>query len=416
MFIIPKTKKMNKYILLLIVNLLNFHGVHAQISLIGASASQNPDVISIVEWQAFDSASVTVNPTVLQAYLFGSSVFDAWNSNYYLTGISADTNGLLLFNSKTKAQTFSGYTSFSNITEIDMSTGKIYNLTSDSVGYINVNEYDIKTGSDSLLGVIYEPGILGIIADATGFDSNNGILYYVGYDNSPNYCLYAISVRSSDFLFTKTTITAVAPGNNFSGLNYDNINNTLFALNAQFDSTWNYTGSYVVEINKTTGDVITRGSLAEFPYFVAGSSSFDQNSGSMLLLGINTNNELKMIVFDTYSDTYQTGYVPVVSEIVCDNSAFARNAYTTTSIHDMETTSMKLFPNPAQKTITLSGMNTSNGEMLVRIYSLNGQLVFQENPIFSSTITLDVSPMKSGTYLLKLIDKERVETRKLIIK
>lgn len=417
MLIIPKAQNMKKYILMLIVNLLYFHGVHAQINLIGTSASQNPDVISIVEWQALDSTSVTSYPTLLEVYLFGSSVFDAWNSNYYITGFGADTSGLLSFNSETNTQTISGFTSFSNITEIDMSTGKIYNLTSDSVGYISVNEYDIKTGSDSLLGVIYEPGILGIIADATGFDSNNGILYYAGYDNTPYHCLYAISVRSDNFSFTKTTLTADAPGNNFTGLNYDNINNTLFALNAQFDSTWNYTGSYIVEINKTTGDVTPRCSLAEFPYFVAGSSSFDQNSGSMLLVGIDTNNVLKMIIFDTYSDTYQAGYIPGnVSEIVCDNSAFARNAYTTTSIREMGTSSMKIFPNPAEKTITLSGMNTSTGEMLVSIFSLSGQLVFQENSHFRPTITVDVSSLISGAYMLKIISKERVETRKLIIK
>lgn len=252
---------MKKHLLSLSVILLSVFGTQAQISLIGSAASQNPDVISIVKWQALDSASLTTYPTVLEAYLFGSSVFDSWNGNYYLTGISADTSGLLSFNSGTNTQTISGYTSFSNITEIDMSTGKIYNLTSDAVGYINVNEYDIRTGTDSLLGVISEPGVLGIVADATGFDSNNGILYYVGYDNSPFYSLYAISVRSDEFSFTKTTITGVAPANNFSGLNYDNINNTLYALNAQFDSTWSYTGSYVVEIDKTTGNVILRARL-----------------------------------------------------------------------------------------------------------------------------------------------------------
>lgn len=407
---------MKKYILAFGLTLLSFYGTKAQINLIGSSASQNPEVISIVKWQALDSTSLTSHPTVLEAYLFGSSVFDAWNSNYYITGISADTSGLLSFNSQANTQTISGYTTFSNITEIDMSTGKIYNLTSDSIGYISVNEYDIRTGTDSLLGVIYEPGILGIIADATGFDSNNGILYYVGYDNSPNYCLYAISVRSNEFSFTKTTITAVAPANNFSGLNYDNINNTLYALNAQFDSTWNSTGSYVVEIDKTTGNVILRGSLAEFPYFVAGSSSFDQNSGSLLLVGIDSSFQEKMIVFNTYDNTYLTGYVPGnVSEIVCDNSAFARSAYTTTSIRDIETTSLKLYPNPAGKTITLSDLNTFAGETLVSIFSLNGQLVYEENVYFNSSLTLDVSSLKSGTYLLKMISNEGVETRKLII-
>ena len=35
-----------------------------------------------------------------------------------------------------------------------------------------------------------------------------------------------------------------------------------------------------------------------------------------------------MIVFNTYTNTYETGFVPgSVSEIVCDNYAFAQSAY-----------------------------------------------------------------------------------------
>lgn len=408
---------MKKPILSLIVLLLICSGIRAQISLIGASASQNPDVISIVKWQALDTASITNYPTPLEAYVFGSSVFDSWNSNYYITGISADTSGLLTFNTETNTNTIGAYRTFSSITEIDMSTGKIYNLTADSIGYFSVNEYDIKTGEDSLLGVIYEPGIIGIIADATGFDSNNGILYYAGYDNSPNHCLYAIPVRNSDFSYTKTSLLAEGPGNNFTGLNYDNINNTLYALNARFDSTWNYTGSFVVEIDKISGAVITRGSLSEFPYFVAGSSSFDQNSGSMLLVGIDTSNVLKMIVFDTYSNTYLSGFVPGnVSEIVCDNSAFARSAYTTTSIKDTETSRMMLYPNPAGGTVTLQGLYSSGSETQVKIFSLSGQLVLQQNSLAGPTMVLDISHLKTGTYLLRVVSDEGVETRKLLVK
>ena len=149
---------MKKHILILSLLILLLPGAKAQISLIGASAAQNPNVISIVKWQALDTSSLISYPTFLEAYVFGSSVFDAWNGNYYLTGISADTSGLFAFNTVTNTQTISDYTTFSSITEIDMSTGKIYNLTSDSIGYFNVNEYDIRTGEDSLLGVIYEPG------------------------------------------------------------------------------------------------------------------------------------------------------------------------------------------------------------------------------------------------------------------
>jgi len=409
---------MKKNILTLFIFLFAFNILNAQINLIGSSGSQNPDVISVVKWQALDPTSVTSYPTAFEAYLFGSSVFNSWSGNYYLTGIGADTSGLLSFNTETNTQTISPYTTFSNITEIDMSTGKIYNLTADSTDYFSVNEYDIKTGNDSLLGVIYEPGILGIIADATGFDSNNGILYYVGYDNSPYYSLYAIPVRDSDFSYTKTTLFAEGPGNNFTGLNYDNINNTLYALNARFDSTWNYAGSFVVEINKTSGEVITRGSLAEFPYFVAGSSSFDQNTSSLLLVGIDTNFMARMIVFNTIDNTYEAGFVPDnVSEIVCDNSAFARNAYTTTAVKEQEAKpiEIKLYPNPATDKITLLNLPAAAAEIQITIFNLTGQLVLNQNYKPLQQLELNISALKPGNYLLQIKTNASVETRKLVI-
>jgi hypothetical protein len=54
---------------------------------------------------------------------------------------------------------------------------------------------------------------------------------------------------------------------------------------------------------------------------VGGSSQFDQNSGTFLLVGITESNSLEMIAFDTYTNTYVTGFVPDnVSEIACDNT------------------------------------------------------------------------------------------------
>ena len=303
---------MKTFKLFVFIFALSCLGGQAQINLVGASINSGTGQIDILKWQALDSSSVTTYPTILQGYLFNSSVFDAYNSNYYLQGITATSSGLLSFNTVTNEATLSPYGTFSNITEIDMSTGKIYTLTSDSIGYIIVNEFDLNTGTDSVLGVIIEPGILGIISDATGFDSNNGILYYVGYDTVPSNCLYSIPVRDPVFSWSKTTLLTTAPGNNFSSVNYDNVNNILYASNAEYDSAFNYIGNKVVEINKTSGEVITRGVLAGFPWFVGGSSSFDQFSGSFMLVGIDTNNVQSMIVFDTYSNTYQTGFVPNV--------------------------------------------------------------------------------------------------------
>jgi hypothetical protein len=392
--------------------LLTSLDINAQINLVGASI--NAGNIDILKWQALDSASVTAHPTILQGYVFGSSVFDAYNSNYYLTGITSNSSGLLSFNTVTNDATLIPYNTFSSITEIDMSTGKIYNLTSDSIGYITVNEFDINTGTDSVLGVISEPGILGIIADATGFDSNNGILYYIGYDTIPSTCLYGIPVRNPVFSWSKTTLLTTAPGNNFSSVNYDNVNNILYASNAEYDSAYNYTGNRVVEIDPVTGEVISRGILTGFPYYLAGSSSFDQNSGSFLLVGFDTAFIQRMIIFNTFTNTFETGFVPGnVSEIVCDNYAFAQSRYGIVSVNEKDKQDVSVFPNPATSKFTLR-VKGFEDSFTAKIFNVNGRECFS-GQIHNPETEISTEFLSKGFYYVTLENQKLRQTHKLIV-
>ncbi|NVO19217.1 MAG: T9SS type A sorting domain-containing protein [Bacteroidetes bacterium] len=403
-------KKINFTLLLF---LLSFLIAKAQINLVGASANPN-GTIDIVKWQALDSSSVTAYPSGLEAYLFASSVFDSYNSNYYLGGIASGSGVLLSFNTNSNIPSLIPYAAMSNISEIDMSTGKIYNLSSDSVGYISVNEYDISTGSDSLLGIIVEPGVNGIVADAIGFNSNEGIIYYIGFDGSQNNCLYEIPVRNPVFSWTKTILLTTAIGNNFSSVNYDNVKNILYASNAEYNSSGNYTGNKVVEINTTTGELIERGLLAGFPYYLAGSSSFDQNSGSFLLVGFDSAFNERMIVFNTQDNTYTTGYVPAtVSEIVCDNYSFARSAYITTSIREQDKSDFTIFPNPATSKFILN-MSESAHNSTFRIYDMNGKECLSTHIQHPETEISTISLTK-GVYMVTLQNQNSIQTKKLII-
>ena len=295
-----------------------------------------------------------------------------------------------------------------------MSTGKIYNLTADSIDYFSVNEYDISTGTDSVLGVIHEPGIPGIITDATSFDSNNGILYYIGYDSLPGLCLYSIPVRNSVFSYSKTRLQLNSPGNNFSSVNYDNVNNILYASDAQFDPTGNYQGNTVVEINTITGEVIERGKLTGFPYYLAGSSSFDQNSGNLLLVGFDTAFNEKMIVFNTYTNTFQTGFVPdMVSEIVCDNYDFAKSAYLTTTIKEKEDAGIMLFPNPATNKFTLQ-INMIKDNYLLILSSASCKVLLTEQ-IQNPETEISTEFLPAGVYIVTLKSAKSIQTQKLII-
>jgi hypothetical protein len=125
---------MKKEILILAASVLFAITSKAQINLIGARANQSTGFVNIIKWQALVPGSVTAYPSTLNAYIYGSSLFDAYNSNYYLSGFSATGYGLLAYNSATNTQSMASYNAFTSVSEIDMSTGKIYNLKSDSIG------------------------------------------------------------------------------------------------------------------------------------------------------------------------------------------------------------------------------------------------------------------------------------------
>jgi hypothetical protein len=405
---------MKKTILYTLIMLLFSMGIKAQINLVGV-ANNYPDNIGIVKWQALNPESVTTFPSILSGYYFASSAFDSFNSKYYITGISGNNSGLYSFNTITNEENLAGASLYTNVSEFDMSTGKMYNLKLETDDSISVYAYDINANQDSLIGVIYEPGVNGIVVDAIGFDANNGILYYVGFTNDPALCLYAIPVRDNQFSFTRTILNTTAPNNNITSVNFDNVNEILYARNATFDENFNYIGSSVVEINKTSGDVISRGELVEFPYFVGGSSSFDQNTGTFLLVGIDTSNMAKMIAFNTYENTYVTGFVPGnVSEIVCDNTVFVQNNYVVTGIKPEKTFSFSIYPNPVSDILTIDC--PTDGKVTVQLISAFGKRVFMQDFASGNKIELNLSSLAPGVHTVNLTSEGKTASEKLLVR
>lgn len=406
---------MKKSVLTLLVLLFLSSMLTAQINLVGVATNQQTGKIDIVKWEALNPASVSVFPSMLDGYYFASSAFDAYNSNYYLTGISGDNSGLYSFNTRTNQENLGSASLYSNISEFDMSTGIMYNLKMMADDSISVFAYNINTNQDSLLGVIYEPGVNGIVVDAIGFDANNGILYYVGFSSDPALCLYAIPVRESQFSFTKTNLVTNAPYNNIQSVNFDNVNERIFARNATFDTTGTYISSFIVEINKTTGDIINLAELVEFPYFVGGSSSFDQNTGTLMLVGIDTSNMLKMIAFNSSDNTYVSGFVPGnVSEIVCDNSEFVQNNYILTGVKAETAISFDVYPNPATELLTIDYPTTE--KLNIQLISSDGKRVLSQDFASGERLVMNVADLLPGLYLVKLLTGGKTATQKIVLR
>jgi len=380
--LVQKCKFMRQLLYIIFIGLTAVASSQAQIKLIGAAGNAGTSQIDILQWFAFDSSTVTATPTILDAYLFASSAFDPFNGNYYIAGVSGQTTGLFSFNSESGESNLLMGSINTNVAEFDMSTSKMYNLRMETEEYINIYEYDFESNHDSLIGTIYEEGVIGIVADAIGFDSNNGILYYVGYTSDPALALYAVPVRGDVFSFTRTIST-----------------------NARS----------IVEIDINTGDVISLGELSEFPYFVGGSSLFDQNTGTFLLVGINDSNVVEMIAFDTYTNTYVTGFVPGnVSEIACDNTLFARNQYLAAGIEPNAALDFMVYPNPVSDNLTLEC--ASKGANHLQLFNAMGELVYEKRNASFPTVNVDMSNLSSGLYTVNLTGAQQTVSKKILVK
>jgi hypothetical protein len=391
---------MKKLLFILIIGLTMNASAYAQIKLIGVANNTGTNQIEMVQWLAFDSSTVTTTPTTLEAYLFASSAYDSFNGNYYIAGVSGQTTGLYSYNTDTGESNLATGSLNTNIAEFDMSTGKMYNLIMETEGYISIYEYDIELNEDTLIGTIFEPGVIGIVADAIGFDSNNGILYYAGYTNDPTLALYAVPVRDEVFSFTRTILNTPDLFTNLTSLNFDNVQEKLFAAKETYDQNGIPSGRSIVEIDLTTGEVITLGQLVDFPYFVGGSSLFDQNSGTFMLVGITTDGMLEMIAFDTYTNTYTTGFVPDnVSEIARDNTLFAQNRYAAISgVEQKPTVTFNVYPNPVSDVLNLEC--TTADPVQVQIFSSMGEMVYEKQNTSVKTISADISNLSPGLYML----------------
>ena len=403
---------MRKLLYALTVTLALTATAQSQIKLMGVSYNTSTNSVDLIQWVAFDEISVTTIPTTLDAYLYASSAFDPFNSSYYIAGVSGESTGLYSYDTDTEESNLNTGSLYTNIAEFDMSNSKMYNLIMETEEYISIYEYDIVSNEDILIGTIYEPGVIGLIADAIGFDSNNGIIYYVGYTIDSELALYAIPVREESFSFTKTILNTPNLINGITSLNFDNVNEKLFATNDTYDEIGLFTGKTIVEIDVNNGDVNTLVELTDFPYFVGGSSQFDQNTGTFLLVGINTSDVVEMIAFNTYTNTYVSGYVPGVSEIVCDNTLFARSTYAVAGIENELSFNFNMYPNPVSDVLNIE--YTSNGPVQAQIFSSVGELVYDNN-ITSGRVNLDLSSLSSGLYTINLIEDNQSASRTIVV-
>jgi hypothetical protein len=98
---------------------------------------------------------------------------------------------------------------------------------------------------------------------------------------------------------------------------------------------------------------------------------------------------------------FTLNYVPLI-QLVCDPEG----------IPDLTNqTAARVFPNPVMGTLFIDNVKGSK----IEIYDITGKLVLTDTQT-SSSRKLDVSDLASGIYLLRIISKDRIDSRKILVK
>jgi hypothetical protein len=83
---------------------------------------------------------------------------------------------------------------------------------------------------------------------------------------------------------------------------------------------------------------------------------------------------------------------------------------TALGINDFNENSFKMYPNPATNDLTVSGLSTIEN---VAVYNLLGQEVINKRPN-SNEVTLDVSNLQNGVYIIKTLSDGKIASSKFV--
>ena len=98
----------------------------------------------------------------------------------------------------------------------------------------------------------------------------------------------------------------------------------------------------------------------------------------------------------------------------CDGQRSAQagqTQVTITGIDDVNSSLINLYPNPANTTVTVDGIQ---GEAIVTIVDMNGRTVFSEKAV--GKLTIDLNGMAQGAYFVRITGENTTAIRKLIVK
>lgn len=197
------------------------------------------------------------------------------------------------------------------------------------------------------------------------------------------------------------------------------LNNGLFNYRIEADGHQDHSGSFFVN----NEDVAL--SVKLVPYYTANFDVKDQwgNEVNDLLIGIN-NEEFNQSLIDelvpaTYAFTISaTGFFEYQDEfeVVDDDVTVSVTLQADgTNVNDLQEHDLIMYPNPAQKTVMLSFMNTRY-KYAVTLLNGKGQELDHFTVTGKKSFSYDISGFEPGIYFLRVVTHEGSINKKLIVK
>jgi len=89
-----------------------------------------------------------------------------------------------------------------------------------------------------------------------------------------------------------------------------------------------------------------------------------------------------------------------------------------TKVQDVEltTSGFRLFPNPVANSLMIDFLSTEGSSLVLEILSLEGKLCYTRhfNTSFEKQLSVDVSGLQKGLYMVRMIDEKKITTEKFI--
>ena len=398
--------------------------VNAQI-LYGLQNNSSTNAFDIVSIDPFTGNSTILFSTVdMTAVAANATTFDHFNTRYISWGIDNTSQSRLYV-----ADIDSGVVTNQPLLnampiemEYDLKFQKAYGLWYDNAQSLqHFVEIDLTNGSIST--VVTLPNVQFIALNHSTYNSNSGYYIFSGIETNGQQKLITIDALNGSVV---SSVPFNQSGYGASALEYNVINNKLYGITTQTDSSYydplfGYGfAMYLTEIDMMTGNNTivnpTPFNSGLWAGYMVGGIAFDQQTQTYIVVCVNDSSSYLKMIDATTGIVYSSADLANSNngnflEIQADHFSFAESYYVepVNTQNILKVIEGKIFPNPTSDFLNIE---VAYDIERLEIFDLKGQLVLEQQDLQYNQIS--IAQLPKGTYLLVVRTAAGIFKEKLV--